>query len=554
MAIQGELWTSLEQMNTSLIRKWLFGSVLVRDWDPAGTTSLLNFTPFNSDGSLKTTLFSASNPGGPWFDVGSIDVNGVDFTPRLKASETDVWQSRWPERMDMDGDGEDIMVECVETNPVALALFNNQPLVGVPGTGAVSVLQSVGAQNFSVQYSNVPQVIWRQLLIIGVDGELANPLYVAELRPRVSIIKLAKRQMNAKKADSFGLTFAVYPDTASGFVKNALYGGPAWIALGGSPVLAAPDYISLAPPTINTATIVPSTLVGTPSGTGGTFAAGTYYWTMTATTAAGESIRGNEITATLSGSTSSNALTWTQVQGAVGYKIYRGTSPGAEGTLVTTIGSGATVSYTDTGTAGTAGQPSVVNNATILAPASLAVTGSTTGGVLPIATDYWVLTALTAQGETTRSNEVTATLTTNTSSGALTWSATSGASGYRLYRGTVAGAEGWLAAYIPSGATTSFTDTGVSVEATALTSHQVQLQFQQPVSGNGPYVYTITQTTGGSTTPITLVSGPTTVASGLVTVTGGSLTASSVYTFNVTVAAADGATVSYPVSNSITAT
>ena len=161
---------------------------------------------------------------------------------------------------------------------------------------------------------------------------------------------------------------------------------------------------------------------------------------------------------------------------------------------------------------------------------------------------------MTAQGETTRSNEVTATLTTNTSSGALTWSATSGASGYRLYRGTVAGAEGYLAAYIPSGATTSFTDTGVSVEATALTSHQVQLQFQQPVSGNGPYVYTITQTTGGSTTPITLVSGPTTTASGLVTVTGGSLTASNVYTFNVTVAAADGATVSYPVSNSITAT
>src|SRR6516225_5010640 len=325
MAIQGELWTSLEQMNTSLIRKWLFGSVLVRDWDPAGTTSLLNFTPFNSDGSLKTTLFSASNPGGPWFDVGSIDVNGVDFTPRLKASETDVWQSRWPERMDMDGDGEDIMVECVETNPVALALFNNQPLVGVPGTGAVSVLQSVGAQNFSVQYSNVPQVIWRQLLIIGVDGELANPIYVAELRPRVSIIKLGKRQMNAKKADSFGLTFAVYPDTASGFVKDAIYGGPGFVALGGAPQLAVPDYISLTPPVVNTATIVPSTLAAAaPTGSGGTFSAQPYYWVITALTAAGESTKSNEVTQTIVTTTNTVALSWTQVTGATGYKVYRG--------------------------------------------------------------------------------------------------------------------------------------------------------------------------------------------------------------------------------------
>ncbi|RAV17512.1 hypothetical protein DQP57_00365 [Mycobacterium colombiense] len=207
--------------------------MLVRDWDPSGTTSLEGFTPFETDGSLKSTLFDADNPGGPWFDIGAIDVNGVDFTPRYKTSDTDIWQNRFPQRTDVDSDGEDIQVVCAETNEVALALYNNLPLVDVPGTGAKSILSSVGAADFRATYSLIPQIIYRQMLILGVDGELSNPIYVAELRPRISITKLDKRQFNAKKADEFGLSFGTYPDPASGFVKDAVYGGPAWLALGG---------------------------------------------------------------------------------------------------------------------------------------------------------------------------------------------------------------------------------------------------------------------------------------------------------------------------------
>lgn len=233
----GELWTAFDQVNANNLRKWLYGSVLVRDWDPAGTTTLAGFTPFNTDGSLKTTLFDASNPGGPWFDLGAIDANGVDFAPRYKTSDTDIWQSRLPQRTDVDGDGEDIDLVMAETNPVALALYNNLPLVDVPGTGANSVLQSIGASNFSATYSTTPQIIYRQLLILGVDGELTNPLYIAELRPRVSLTKLNKRMFNSKKADDFGVSWGVYVDPASGFAKNAVYGGPAWLGLGGLTVL-----------------------------------------------------------------------------------------------------------------------------------------------------------------------------------------------------------------------------------------------------------------------------------------------------------------------------
>ncbi len=207
MTITGELWTALEQMNANNIRKWLYGTVLIRDWDPAGTTTLAGFTPFETDGSLKTTLFDDTNPGGRWFDVGAIEA---------------------------------------------------LPLVDVPGTNAKSILSSVGASDFSVQYSTTPQIIYRQLLIIGVDGELENPIYVAEMRPRVSIVSLGKkgRMFNAKTQDCFDLSFGVYVDPASGFAKNALYGGSAWLALGGPVVLPADKTVTATNVATDSATLV----------------------------------------------------------------------------------------------------------------------------------------------------------------------------------------------------------------------------------------------------------------------------------------------------------
>lgn len=240
----GELWTSLEQIDAKNIRKWLYGTVLVRDWDPSGTTDLSDFTPFEADGSLKDTLFDDENPGGRWFDVGAIEANGVDFTPRYKTVDTDIWQSRLPQRTDVDSDGEDVDIVFAETNPVALALYNNLPLVDVPGTGATSVLESIGSSGFSATYSVTPQIIYRQLLVLGVDGELTNPIYVAELRPRVSLTKLNKRMFNAKKADEFGVSFGVYVDPDSAFAKKALYGGPAWLALGGPVTLPNVDTVT----------------------------------------------------------------------------------------------------------------------------------------------------------------------------------------------------------------------------------------------------------------------------------------------------------------------
>lgn len=95
-------------------------------------------------------------------------------------------------------------------------------------------------------------------------------------------------------------------------------------------------------------------------GTGGTIASGvTFYYQITAIGPQGESIGSNEQTITTTAANQRVNLFWTGVNGATGYKVYRSTSPGPFGStsLLATIASAATVSYSDTGTAVSAGAP-----------------------------------------------------------------------------------------------------------------------------------------------------------------------------------------------------
>ena len=103
----------------------------------------------------------------------------------------------------------------------------------------------------------------------------------------------------------------------------------------------------------------PTALLINPLTSGGTFAAGTYFWTVTAVLPNGtETMASNEAAATLL-SSGSAVLSWTAPfgGGATGYKVYRGTTATNISVLVAVINSGTIITYTDTGTAGVPGQP-----------------------------------------------------------------------------------------------------------------------------------------------------------------------------------------------------
>jgi len=76
----------------------------------------------------------------------------------------------------------------------------------------------------------------------------------------------------------------------------------------------------LAPPTLTLGAIATS---------GGTFAAGTYFWKVTAFNIHGQTLGSNEITATVPAN-GTVSLTWTAAPGAQYYYVYRGTTSGSE--------------------------------------------------------------------------------------------------------------------------------------------------------------------------------------------------------------------------------
>lgn len=92
-------------------------------------------------------------------------------------------------------------------------------------------------------------------------------------------------------------------------------------------------------------------------GTGGSFAAATFYWKVAAIVQTegqlAESPASAEVSVAVALNGSAN-LSWNAVPGAEGYRVYRATAAAGEGTspaLVTEIANGATTTYTDTGTA-----------------------------------------------------------------------------------------------------------------------------------------------------------------------------------------------------------
>src|SRR5947209_2216393 len=96
------------------------------------------------------------------------------------------------------------------------------------------------------------------------------------------------------------------------------------------------------------------------------------------------------------------------------------------------------------------------------APPGLTVTPSATGGAFTGGTYFWVVTTTTPDGESTRSTEVSTSLTGTTASATLSWQHVPGAAGYKIYRGTAANTENKLIATLTDVNTTTYTDTGTA--------------------------------------------------------------------------------------------
>src|SRR4051794_4788354 len=94
-----------------------------------------------------------------------------------------------------------------------------------------------------------------------------------------------------------------------------------------------PQLIGIDPPSApapTTRLAVPSGVSAVASTSGGSLTAATYFYVVTARNAVGETTGSTEVSAVITGTTGSVALSWTAVAGATSYRIYRGTSASGE--------------------------------------------------------------------------------------------------------------------------------------------------------------------------------------------------------------------------------
>jgi fibronectin type 3 domain-containing protein len=216
----------------------------------------------------------------------------------------------------------------------------------------------------------------------------------------------------------------------------------------------------------------------------------TYYYQVTAVDAGGESARSAEVNATPQHSaiapvptgvtaTPGNgqvALSWNASPTATSYNVYRSTSSGGEGATPYQTGVTST-SFTDTG----------LTNGT---------------------TYYYQITAVNAAGESPKSSEVSATplsgppaptnLTATPGNGqvALSWTASSGAATYNIYRSTSSGGEG-ATPYLTGVTATSLTDSGL----TNGTTYYYQVTAVDGIGHEGPRSSEVSATPQAATTP-----------------------------------------------------
>jgi hypothetical protein len=143
------------------------------------------------------------------------------------------------------------------------------------------------------------------------------------------------------------LTFTVPATGGPYWLFNLLVANPASPATAG--VLASSGYGSLGyvmPVTTGgDAIVTPVNAAFATATTGGTLAAGTYWYRVSAINSRGETIASTETSQVTTGSTSTVTVNWGAVTGATGYKVY-GRTTGAE-LLIATVG--AVTTYIDTG-------------------------------------------------------------------------------------------------------------------------------------------------------------------------------------------------------------
>ncbi|MEV0028822.1 hypothetical protein [Nocardia sp. NPDC050793] len=201
--------TALKNAQRSLLLKPLDAAVFIAPWYTAAPTA---FT--DASGALQT-LPTAFKP------VGLIDKKtGVAFARGITAAPIEAYGELQPVRNDITSDITTIEFQPQQTTALTLELTTSANLAQVKSNAA-------SGEVFFPQPAS-EQITYYSAIIIGKDGNDADPIYVFKVLPKVAVSKFGGEQWNPTEVLAQKLTMVAFKDDTAGYAVAHGFGGLGW--------------------------------------------------------------------------------------------------------------------------------------------------------------------------------------------------------------------------------------------------------------------------------------------------------------------------------------
>lgn len=204
---------TLADYKDELVRKVLSGAVL----DAPMTATL----PLTLTTGAAAALDDAGFTG--FTSLGRISAAGLTASAETESSGVPGWGALEDVRTDIIRRTSTFAFSCLETNKQVLSLYTNQDL------DAVEAALDTGEVQFTE--TTKPDTRYRRMVLLGVDGEGDNAIYIARFLPRATVSEVGEQTWGIENALAQQLTVTAKIDSDLGYAVKHVYGGPGWKAL-----------------------------------------------------------------------------------------------------------------------------------------------------------------------------------------------------------------------------------------------------------------------------------------------------------------------------------
>ena len=146
--------------------------------------------------------------------------NPLTATPSITSSEVMGYGYSQPLRRDMVNRTTALAFTMVESRRQAFELYYGIDLSAVKATA------TGGKNEYTFDEPDRPDTIYYRVLTVGVDGDGANTIYIADFYPRASVTDVAALTASETDPRSYSVTMGTDADTVLGTSHRPFFAGP----------------------------------------------------------------------------------------------------------------------------------------------------------------------------------------------------------------------------------------------------------------------------------------------------------------------------------------